>query len=257
MQQRRMNMLDISIQQQHLVDAIWSTNNHTFDAKSLSIYRGNLKANANRSLSITYPTIKALVGETCFSALVEKFIELHPLALGDWGLWGQAFPAWLTQQPSLSTYPYLMDCAALDWQCHLVERAANHDPTPLTIALTQDNLDKVRLQFAVGTQMIHSNYPIVDIWQAHQTNDPALKVELLALSRQKLTAKQGQIALLWRPKWKAMVRQTEQLESDWLAIALANHNLADSLQLLNNNDFSLIGWLPTAFTEGLVCGYLN
>ena len=58
-----MSNLEIQHYQNALVHAIWHEEDTLFDNKSLDIYRANIKANASRSLSISFPTVFQLVGE--------------------------------------------------------------------------------------------------------------------------------------------------------------------------------------------------
>ncbi len=251
-----MHNQQLSQYQQNLVEAIWSNKDYGFDSDGLAIYRSNVKEIAIRALTISYPTINALVGERFFSAIVERYIKYHPYIHGDWGVWGEHFGIWLEQQESLSNYPYLKDSAQLDWACHLIERAEESKAELLKHELIPHHLEHVRLQYAVGTQIICSDYPIVDIWMAHQTKISNRKVELLEQARQKLLNHQGQKALIWRPKWKSRVRSVKSIEESWLDFTLANHTMSESLKHVSNTDFSLIKWLPTAFDEGLVSGFI-
>jgi hypothetical protein len=239
------------------VQAIWSNNDYGFDSDALAIYRSNVKEVATRALTISFPTINALVGERFFAAIVERYIEHTPYIQGDWGLWGESFGSWLAQQESLADYPYLKDCAHLDWACHLVERAEENKAALLKHELLPQHLEHVRVQYAVGTQIVQSAYPIVDIWLAHQSHNAERKADLLEKARQKLLSQQGQHALIWRPKWKAHVRAIDEIEENWLAFTLTKHTLSDSLAHISNTDFSLIDWLPKAFDEGLVAGFTH
>ncbi len=259
LQERCMHMskLEISDYQQRLVKAIWFEQDNGFNREGLAIYRANIKASAVRSLNISYPVVCSLLGQRFFDVLVVGYLRNHPLVLGDWGLWGKDFAAWLKQQDSLSDYPYLHDCALLDWQCHLVEREQNHQHAILKNELIPQQLDRVCLQYAVGTQIIQSNYPIVDIWLAHQTSDATKKAKLLERSRQKLLDQQGQNALIWRPRWKVKVRNVTAPEIDWVKHSSTNNTLSACLQPLSNSNFSLIDWLPKAFSEGLVYGFVS
>lgn len=259
LQNRGMHMsrMEIKNYQQRLVKAIWFAENSGFNQEGLDIYRSNIKASAVRSLSISYPTVTSLLGKPFFDLLVASYLRDHPLISGDWGLWGHDFAGWLKQQDSLSDYPYLHDCALLDWQCHLVERAQNNQHAILQNELIPHQLDQVRLQYAVGTQLIQSNFPIVDIWLAHQTDDTSQKAQLIERARQKLLSQQGQNALIWRPKWKVKVRAASAHEVDWIKYSLTDKTLSECLQQHTNSNFSLIDWLPAAFSEELVYGFVS
>lgn len=87
-------------EQQRLLDAIWSdelsgkplsnqiTNSrHGFSAQGIDIYRRNLLANAQRALSITFPTVFELLDSDVSAALVKQFLQTSPPTQGDWAQW--------------------------------------------------------------------------------------------------------------------------------------------------------------------------
>lgn len=252
-----MSNLEIQHYQNALVHAIWHEEDTLFDNKSLDIYRANIKANASRSLSISFPTVFQLVGEHFFKLLVHDYMKQHPLLSGDWGQWGEHFPAWLKQQASLKSYPYLHDCAQLDWLCHIIERSPNNQKPLLKHEAIHQQLEDVCLQYATGTQVVSSPYPIVDIWHAHHTNDAKQKSLLLEQANQKLYHQQGQNALVWRPKWKANVRDVDALEREWIHHSSSSATLSESLKKMADSSFSLQDWLPNAFSEGVVLGFTH
>ena len=83
--------------------------------RGLQAYRANADASAARALGTAFPTVHALVGDEDFEHLAREFWRAAPPQRGDLGEWGADFAAWLSEHPQLADWPYLGDCARLDW----------------------------------------------------------------------------------------------------------------------------------------------
>ena len=188
--------------QANLLEVIWNGKDDSFSHAGLAVYRQNLLMNAERALSISYPTVVELVGEEFFSMLARTFVSQEKLVEGDWGMWGRTFPDWLRKLENL--------------------------------------LDSI--------------YPIVDIWMAHQTKKPHERQQCLTQAKHKLSQGSGQKALIWRPAWKALVREVKTSESEWLALTNEGLSISDALDRVNPQ-FLFDDWLYQSTGEGLVTGY--
>jgi len=87
--------------QQKLLEAIWRDDSSEIDKSEFStqgidIYRRNLFANAQRALSITFPTVFELLDSSISKNLVYQFLRLSPPSQGDWGQWGADFPNFIS-----------------------------------------------------------------------------------------------------------------------------------------------------------------
>ncbi len=242
--------------QSALISAIYNQNNAHSESPGLMAYQRSLAANAKRALAISYPTISQLVGDG-FSALSHEFLQDYPLTAGDWGEWGSELPLWLAGKTALTNYPYLSDCAQLDWFCHQSERAANValDLESLSLLAEQD-ASQLEVVLASGVFLLASSHPVVDIWQAHQSsqqNDEATPA-LFAAAAQSIAAQKSQFALIWRPQWKAQVRVIDETEFLWLQQLLAKQPLTTALDNMSHTNFNFETWLPKALQAGLFCG---
>lgn len=244
-----------------LISAIYNGNNScndsvNFESQGLAAYQRSLAANAKRALAISYPTIAQLVGDG-FSALSREFLQHHPLTGGDWGEWGGELPAWLANKAELADYPYLSDCAQLDWLCHHSERAANVALDLDSLALLADgDAYQFNVVLASGTFLLDSQHPVVDIWNAHQASNQNNEQagELFKLAAQSIAEQQAQTALVWRPQWKAQVQAIDATEFLWLQQLLAGQPLGSALDKVSHTDFNFESWLPAALQKGLFCG---
>jgi len=136
-----------------------------------ALYRGNLSATWEKTLSAAYPVLKTLVGEEFFNALTKEYGKLYPSEFGDLNLFGDHFADFLADFPHVAQYPYFPDMARLEWSLHRAHYAP--DPTPLDFSelmcLPPDQLDEVQLVLQPLCTIFASEWAIVDLWLAHQT----------------------------------------------------------------------------------------
>lgn len=203
--------------QDHFVQAIFGLSDHKdFEPQGFSIYRRNLEAAAARSIAISYPTIARLLGVDRLTRFSHDYLSSHGRSVFDWGEWGDTFPTWLSRHPMSEEHPYLADCARLDWCVHLSERARDPQPDIASFALL-DQMDTFDFTFAfsTGVFLLTSNYPVVEIFNAHKINpeDPDLSTAIALLKSGK-----GQTALVWRQGLYTKVREVKPDEKAWLAL---------------------------------------
>jgi len=223
-----------------------------FAESGMAPYRRGLKANATRALEVSFPTIAQLIGTRSLSALAEDYLKFDPPSSGDWGLWGARLSELLTTVESLKAYPYLADCAALDWACHLAERTADQSLESETLSLLTESPNRISLIPGMGLTVLSSNFPIVDIYHAH--HKPELSKILMAQAREKINQSEGQSALVWRQHWKAQVQSLNKLEFRWYRNLSSAPDLETCLDIMSNTDFAFEQWLPEAIQQGLILG---
>lgn len=240
--------------QAQLFQDIWNGVDIQSQDAGIAIYRQNLLINAERALSITYPTVVQLVGEEFFSFLVRDFIHYEKLSEGDWGVWGETLPDWLAENESLASFPFIRDCARLDWLCHQAERDAELQAVTAAPISTDTDLTQLSIHYCAGANMLQSYYPIVDIKLAHRSTKDNDQQYYLRHAKNKISQGIGQDALVWRPQWQALVREINSDESDWLTITLNGGSISEALDKVNTT-FNFETWLNQSIQDGLVKGF--
>lgn len=240
--------------QSEIMQAIWQQASSVSNSEAVSIYRNNLLMNASRALAITYPTVVQLLGEDVFNTLIHDFIQYEMLLEGDWGLWGKTLPDWLDQQQQLNDYPFIADCARLDWLCHHSERASDIANVMGFELAAEADLESLKLQYCSGVAMLDSSYPVVDIWLGHHSSDEYQRQPFLQQAKHKLSDGKGQCALIWRPHWKANIRELDEVELDWIRLTLSNTTISSALDQVSEQ-FDFETWLQQSTSEGLVTGF--
>lgn len=225
------------------------------DGPDLGPYPASLRANAERALAITYPTVQALLGEQAFDVLSRRFHQAHPHHQADWGEWGGALPDWLVAQADLVDLPYLSDVALLDWSCHVSERAADAriDVASMGLAAAQAP-ERLRLRLAPDARMLRSSHPVVPIWWAHH-GPPADQASWFERAKQAMREGALTHVIVHRQRWRAI--PVEVTPSNWAFIraAHAGHSLARALDEVAPMGFDFVQWLPGAIQQGWVLGF--
>ncbi len=161
----------------------------------LALYRGNLTASWDKSLSNAYPVLRRLVGEEFFSALCRVYGMANPSDSPDLNHFGASLAGFLAQFEHVAQYPYLPDMARLEWALHRAHYAP--DATGLTAAQFDaagpEQLEQSRLRLHPACAVLASPWDIAGLWLAHQGDGegdfpPAFH--------------EGSRYLVARPRWK-------------------------------------------------------
>ncbi len=143
--------------------------------RRLDIYRHNLFGSLTDALAAVYPTIAALVGDGFFRFAAHEFIVAHPPRSGNLHEFGGELPAFIERFEPARELSYLADSARLDWAWHAVfhtESARGADAAAVLAqiaAMPDDARPALRLRWQPAARLVASPYPIVRIWQAHQS----------------------------------------------------------------------------------------
>lgn len=136
----------------------------------LALYRGNLTATWDKTLSNAYPVLRRLVGDEFFSALTRVYGMAHPSDSPDLNQFGAGFAAFLAQFEHVAGYPYLPDMARLEWALHRGHYAA--DASGLSAAqldaVGPAQLEQARLRLHPACVVQASRWDTAGLWQAHQ-----------------------------------------------------------------------------------------
>ena len=148
----------------------WLAGDTSLIEQRLAIYRANVAAAATKALSAAYPVIQQVVGDEFFDGLARAYQRAVPSTSGDLYDYGAAFGDFVAEFPHTQSLPYLPDLARLEWAVHRAYGAADASPWD-SQALTQVEPARqaaIRFDWAAGTAVIVSNFPVARIWLIHQ-----------------------------------------------------------------------------------------
>jgi len=257
----------IKQQQQELVAIIFSQSTSEsdlskgYDKRGLAIYRNNLLATSRQALAITFPTLKHLIGEDVFNYACQQYLILSPPTQGDWGVWGEGFADLLKDLPQLAEYPFVADIATLDWLRHQSMRAKDSrlDVDSVKMLATTE-LNDLYLALSPSHFLMRSKYPVIEFWLAHQNSDKGstadLKQDYLEQAEDNLsTINFEQRVLIYRPNYKAEVRELCMTDYHWLTQIGQGISIGKALDNLAGEDFDFAQWLGLAIEQNIICQF--
>jgi hypothetical protein len=144
----------------------------------LNIYRNTAKGVLVNALRLAFPAVQGLVGGNFFEGAVRLFMHASPPRSAWLDDYGAQFPAFLARMPQLSSVPYVVDVARLEWQVNSVLHAPDIAPLdPVCLArLDEGALGSLRLSPHPATRLLRCDAPADAIWRAVlQQDDAALR----------------------------------------------------------------------------------
>ena len=138
-----------------------------------SVYRNNGVVGLIEALQERFPVTRRLVGDEFFRAMARSYAREHrpgsPLLMQ----YGNELPTFIAQFAPANAVPYLSDVARLEIAWSEAYHAEDRHPlAPHLLACTPvDVLLGTRLMLHPSVRLVWSQYPIADIWAAHQSAD--------------------------------------------------------------------------------------
>ncbi len=250
----------LALRQQALVDSIFSfeqphLNNRSMErvsresmghgfSEGLSIYQNNLKAIANRALTIAYPVLEQLVGESTLRLLAQRLLKTEKNCSGDWGDWGSNLASTIQESELADDFPFLIEVATFEWRRHQANRASEirFDRDSLALLESCDPAD-LHLQLPSSLHLQASDFPVDTLWQAHQ--DSNNREELLkTLTHELKNTENKYYYIIFSTGLHASHRRIDQQEHQWISSILSGRSLHELLTQQPSFDFS--NWLKKA-----------
>ncbi len=226
---------------------------HSGFGRGLMAYRAHGHALAERCLTAAFPVVAQLVGEATLQSVARALWHAHPPEAGDMGQWGAALPGWLDQCDDLKSVPYLPDVARVEWALHGAARAADATPDLPSLGRLMDNgADALTLQFAPGTAVFDSPWPVAELINHHLSGQPPLDRLVTELHTPGLRH-----ALVVREGWRSAVVSIGTAEAALTAVLLAGGSLGPALDAAaqcGDANFDFSTWLLHAVQHGRITG---
>ena len=218
---------------------------------ALNIYRNNYRENLHHALAAAYPIVEQLVGADFFRLLARQFIAQHPSRSGNLHHYGAQLPAFLASFTAAQSLPYLADFARLEWACHVAYYAADRAPfNPLRLhEIAPADFAKLIWHCHPACCVLHSPYPLLAIWQAHQPGASAdFHIDL---------NQTGGNLLVSRNDDEVQVSVLSPAAADWLRRiqAVTALGVATEATLANYADFDLTATLNTLVASAVLIDF--
>jgi len=230
----------------------WLAGDAALLSQRLAIYRANGAATAIKALTASCPVLLQVVGDEFFGGLARAYLRARPSTSGNLHEFGRGFADFLAEFPHARSLPYLSDLARLEWLVHEAYGAADVTPwDPAGVAAVAPELQgRLRFEWAAGTALMHSDFPIANIWTIHQAGYAGeFAVDWSAAER----------ALVAREGLAVRVYAVTAGDAAFMAVALAGGTLDDAATAALGADpaFDLGALLARAIASNLICGIVD
>lgn len=218
--------------------------------RRLGIYRANIAASVAKALGAAYPVVAQWVGAEFFAGLARAYGRARPSGSGDLYDHGAEFGDFLADFPHTRSLPYLPDLARLEWQVHRAYGAADAPAFEVArlAAVAPADQGSICFQWAAGTAVVESAFPIVRLWTLHQPgHEGAFTLEGAGAER----------ARVGRDGWRVDVALIDPAEARFLQHSLGGATLesATAAALAEAPEFDLGALLPRLVSARLITGF--
>ena len=208
-----------------------------------------MAAAAAKALAAAYPVLHQVVGDEFFHGLARAYLRARPSTCGEpLRLWRRICSPFSAEFPHAQSMPYLPDLARLEWLVHRAYGAADAkpwDPAGL-IAVAPESQGEIRFEWAAGTAVMNSAYPIAHIWTIHQPEHAGEFAVDWSVAERALVARAG---------LRVTVTALEVGDAAFILAALAGGTLDDAATAALNADpaFDPGALLARAIASNLIC----
>lgn len=193
-------------------------------ATRYAVYRNNVVQSLIDALADTFPVVQQLVGKVFFHAMAGGFVRQSPPTSPVLAHYGEQFADFVARFAPAFPLPYLADVARLEWAYVSAFHAADVSALPAHILAERlaqpERLAATCLRFAPHVRLIRSDFAVVSLWHAHQTD-----AELSAIDWS-----QAEAALVVRPELEVQVIPLACSTADLLQALLAGHSLGTAYE---------------------------
>lgn len=208
---------------------------HYSQAAAQEIYRNNYRGNLQGALAAAYPVVESLVGTEFFRMMARHFISQYPSRRGNLHCYGAELADFVRSYAPARALAYLADVASLEWASHLAYFAQDTDMLDVArlANVRPEDFTALRLLLHPACRLVKSEFPIVSIWQAHQTEMPSdFRIDLDLGPEH---------AWVCRQDLQVGVHRLNPAEADWLEHIMSGAPLGTALAttLAGHPDFDL------------------
>jgi hypothetical protein len=169
--------------------------------RALAVHLNTSMKAAMDALAANFPVARALVGDDAFAACSQAFVKVAPPVDPRLCYYGGEFPGFLETWRPFSELLYLKDVASLERNVVLALFAADTPLLDPAQAAAEVNSDFALVPHP-ATHLISSQWPIADLWNAHQDDSPPRELQELRWT--------PQTALVTRPASAVEVRAVDE-----------------------------------------------
>ncbi len=134
--------------------------------QALGVYANGYQVRLIDSLLETYGCVFTCLGAESFTKIAKEYIQIHPSRSYSLSHYGEHFPIFLKNHPSLQDFPFLPDLAQFEWEfCELFHAKLD---TADALDLAKTDQRDFNLKYVSHLRLFQFSYAVLDLWNAVQ-----------------------------------------------------------------------------------------
>lgn len=214
-------------------------------AARLRIYRNSCRESQVAALRVTYPAVRALVGDAFFDQTAHGFRHAHPSRSGNLQAFGAQLGDYLATLASCRAYPYLPDVARLEWlrQETILAPGASAIAEGACIESLRTAAETVHATLHPSLHLANSRYPILRLWRYAMQPSP-----------EPPTLGDGECVVLWREDGEVAMGAVDPATFACIAAMRRGSTLDAARRAATaiDSDFDLSMCVQTLLDRGLI-----
>ncbi|MBE9559427.1 MAG: putative DNA-binding domain-containing protein [Proteobacteria bacterium] len=214
---------------------------------ALDIYRNNTHGARLKSLEITYPVCRKILGNETFHLIAQQYVIEGTEGSSDLNHFGESFNlhirSLLAAGRLAEEYCYLTDLIAFEYKMHDAYYADTDPIFPFKqFEQKVDNGQSIYFKTSSALALIVSEYPVYEIWRSNKEQQHAGEIKPID-GKQHL--------LVYRDEYKSSIAVINNNEYSILKAIINNLSLQE---IINNTNFDINNVLPVLITNRWIVG---
>lgn len=242
--------------QSQFINAVFNQNKA--DSAGMQIYKNNWIEGAHNALSISFPTVKILLGDANFRSLCRFACQSMPKQSYNWEEWSipntfvTVVSDFLRLQNTLGL-SYVVECAKLDEMLFINQKEI--DPiakVDLLNSLGQVNPDKTVFTVSKATQLDTFSFPVDKVHKyAHFKEGNITEIQ------QHLITPDNYFIQVSRSEFRPSIHSLSQQEFTLFDMVNKGLSIASIFETANDLNIDFTAWLGSAISKGVIIGFTS
>ena len=195
----------------------------------MEVYAQGYIARIHEALTESYEAVQHVLGHEMFVKLAEDYANQYPSGDYDLSLAGRHLSSFLKNYDAAKELPFLHDLACLEWKIAEAFHASNYSVQGLKLlaSVSDEDWEKIKLEFQPHVQILKSDWPVWDIWHARKEPVEKINIDLIGRSQQ---------ILIYRNEWRVKCEPIDRTQFHLLEGLLQLKTLGEVTERLLEND---------------------
>lgn len=232
-------------------DSLLNPQGKATGVERMSVYAEGYGVRIHEALKEAFEAVRHVIGEKSFWTLAQAYALAYPSQEYNLSLAGRHLPGFLEDSSFAHEYAFLADLARLEWAVSEAFHSFDKAPQDLSAlsGLDLEDWEKVSLEFQPSLRLMHSAWPVLDVWRERKTPHEKIKINL---------QNRPQWIVISRLELKVRSESVAPLEYECLDLLRQGRALGDVCGVIaekaGEEEIPLMNWFAKWSSGGMISG---